>query len=765
MSGELGVDLEGFYNRIEDWREIGVPIDSFIHMRDSSIFNRNLSRHYLALFMNGPVYNDNFANYILRSKIYGFFENAKIIEPVNNLNNKTSNYFNPNIRSIYGKLTFFPNRKYPIEIFHSESDEPSLRYEQNNRSDTLGISVLDRRYDTKRSSDGGSVQYSYNDHLNINGSTIKEESKITRLYDFNEDRFLSFDDFDKTSSDSTTAQNTITIVNSLTDSRLEIIFDNLFTYLVDTNNSLTIVVDSGKHYVKISTDSPRYDNLEFYNYPIYYDMIWRINYFDQPTPNDIDQKRNNMNVAVNFDNNNNFKNNTIFDYSDTKEAFQRQSTYLTNVVNNALYTFSKNLNVSTQSNLTTNQSDIIIEPRPSHQRTFGFFHSTVFNYESNNGITSLLTHSYNYNRSINGRSPDTTFDGSGQVTSIANPDTTTSKTNIITNQVTIPNEKFYGHVAAFRTSANILSDNSGYKNNQYSMDVINKFSKRFGRIIVNPKNLTKYSITNQQTRKLLIDNSSLDTTFSSNKGTSKELESRFFVGADMTDNKILGDLRTSLEYGYRKKFDEKGDDVKNRYMVNLNIIKKFGRKYKASFLTTQEKEVYDVYTLIDQIKTHDKSRKDIKESYKFDAMIAPWNDFIFSAGYMIIYQTSKDIITSDSMKINESTIKKITFSIDFKLPLLKLPVKSFYSKDIRELSQTHFDTPSGTTFDVNSFPRYSTETSLTTKISYQFRKIALIFTHEYKKEFQGDNKLIPFDDKTYSFHEITGKITRRFNIF
>ncbi|HDL00602.1 MAG TPA: hypothetical protein ENH23_00015, partial [candidate division Zixibacteria bacterium] len=125
MTGELAVDVRGF-NFKNNFESIEF-LDTLALIPDSSRRNTNLSSHYLNLFFNGPFINQNFASYSVRSKFNGSFFNSTSQNTFeNNFIKTTENmYLNPNLNNFYGKISLFPNRKFPMELYHSESNEHS----------------------------------------------------------------------------------------------------------------------------------------------------------------------------------------------------------------------------------------------------------------------------------------------------------------------------------------------------------------------------------------------------------------------------------------------------------------------------------------------------------------------------------------------------------------------------------------------------------------------------------------------------------------
>lgn len=764
MTGELGVDVKGF-NFKNNFESIQF-VDTLTLLPDSSRRNTNLSSHYLNLFFDGPFINQNFANYIVRTKINGSFFNSTSQNTIENdfIKSTENRYLNPNINNFYGKLSLFPNRKFPLEIYHSESNEHSIRYEANNRSDVELVdptSGVVRHYLDDKSSDGFSIYYNAHPKIKIQSTIKKDEAENSRIYDFGVDKDIYLRPIEERGTAFTSDQYNVTIVNDLPDASLEIILENVangaFTvYTINPNLSIHLVLDSSTYIIEAASIPSIYNKIGRSRLIVNQDITLRYSFIDPASPNDMNQSLNSANLSFTYDDNDRLKSTAFYEYSDQKEGYQNLATYLNNFNNAAMYALSDNSDLAAQTNITRNQTDV---DTTAHQVSTALQQSFALNHLMNNGVLTNTMYSYNYNKSSNRVDSLTGIDTSTNENLFIETDNIlTSNTHILSNKITIPNQKFYDHTFDIGTNFNFLSDNSGYSSKHYSFDFKNNFSKRFGIFKFEPRNDTKYSTSNQETT--ITADTAAGTEETSSTSSSKEIESRFYLKTLVANHKTLGDISTALEYGYRKKFNSNSDDIKNKYSFDINVIKRFGKKIRVSLLTTQEKELFTIFS-IDSLSNEsllDNSKVDKKASYKIDLTLTPWEDFMFSVGYMKISQTSTNDINLDSLIVRGSKINKLNVSLDFKVPYIKLPVKIFYTKDTRDIDPQKIILPSGEFFDPTTKLKHNLNISLTTKISYQFRKISLVFSHEYKKEEESLTE-------GYAIHEINGKITRRFGIF
>ncbi len=766
MTGELAVDLKGF-NFKNNYESVQL-LDTLAVIPDSTRRNTNLSSHYLNLFFNGPFINTNFANYMVRTKINGSFFNSTSQNTVDGVFQKSTEnqYIKPEINNFYGKLSIFPNRKFPMEIYHSESDEHNIQYEANNRTYVELVdpaSGVVRHYFQDRSSDGYSVYYGANQNLKLQSTVKKDETNSSRVYDFGVDKDIYLLPIAERGTAFTSDRYNLTLVNDLPDASLEIILENVnsgaFTiYTISPNLSETVLLDSGNYIIEVASIPSIYNKIGRSRLNVNQDMTLRYSFIEPSTPNDVKQTLNSVNLGLTYDNNERFKSVAFYEYSDQKEGFQNLATYLNNFNNSATYSLGDNSDIASQTNIIRNQTDV---DTTSHQVSTGFLQSFMVNHLMKNGVFSNFSYSYNYSKSSNRVDSITGIDTvTSEPTMVDVDEVLSSNTHILSNKYSIPHKSFYNHTMDFGLNMNFLNDNTGFNNSQYTYDMKNNFSKQIGLFKFEPRNDTKYSTSSQET---VIDvalpaGGLKDSTQTS---ASKEIESRFYLKTFITNNKIVGDVTTGLEYGYRKKFSDENDDIKNKYVFNINVIKKFNKAIKMSFLISREKEFFTVFT-VDSLAgdfTLSKSRVDKKGSAKIDLTLTPWEEFTFSAGYMIITQTSTDDFYVNSLIERGSQINKLNFSLDFKVPYLKLPVKMFYTKDTRDIDPVKLTVASIGEFDEpGSKSKSNFNVSLTTKISYQFRKISLVLSHEYKKEEESSVE-------GYSIHEINGKITRRFGIF
>jgi hypothetical protein len=210
---------------------------------------------------------------------------------------------------------------------------------------------------------------------------------------------------------------------------------------------------------------------------------------------------------------------------------------------------------------------------------------------------------------------------------------------------------------------------------------------------------------------------------------------KFRVPGQILDTRTFGDVVFSAEYNYRKSSDEIGSDVTNTYAANVAISKKLSDKYRLRFFAEQELQTFGGSAptpgaeQASPIQGQVQAREDQHEStYRIAAVILPFPSVSVNSSFAIINTA-------------QSNTLRYGADVKFVFPWISLPVSSKFSKQTREIPD---------------LPRQSL-TSFESELTYKFRKITLNLSLEYSKEVLVAN--------TFSFHEISGDLTRRFDIF
>ncbi len=674
LNGELGVDFEnfGFASDLKDT----------VRYSESS---RNSTSHFLNLFSTGPLGTDRFAAYSSRVKLSGIY-----FKSTSN-NEKESDYINPEISIFNGSTTLFPKRSYPLKVYYSRDKNYPLRLEENNKSNqsrlrpTLSVT---RRYENDLTSRGSQFQFFPNESWNIVSEYKNEQTKASRIYDFSENNDIWIQSY-RTEGRPWDSVFSVSFLNDTKDS-ISITVVNLDS-LYGNGNPLTVIFDNipplhsvaallPQGLIEVNVDSRRY-NPHTFQAEIDGHFSFGVVYEDPEAPNDLDQERTVFSSNAKYKSNGKFENESYLEYSDQKEAYQNQTTYLTNMSNIANYKFSKDLILDILTNYSKDQTIIV---NTSTQKNSSLMNQTTLSYKKRRGIAANFIHAYNRNKSE---------------VEVDSTTSTASTMNNFLSQITMPFNK-YNYRIDFKNSATLLSDDNDLVNNQYSSEIINAMSMMFKGIEVRPSMLFKYVYT-------YLENPDQ---------TSTQIETKFTLD-NHKYTKTFGDIRLKGEYTYRTR------DKKDKYFLDMSVIKKFGKTYKLSLLSTQEWASYGGPTIGGRATRP----SEYKSSYRVDIKYTPSINVNLGSNYMIISQKG-------------TKIQKFGANLIVIIPKLDMPVKSFVLAEFR---------------DLEGRPRQS-QFTMETKISYQIRKISLILSHSYKFE----NQL--FVD--HSSHEVMARISRQFNV-
>ena len=651
--GDLGVDLSNY----------GFTV-SLLDTNRAHHVTRVLSNHYLDGILSGSLVSPQFASYSLRGRLYGTYFRSSIDTA------ESDAYLNPDLHTYGLQLTFFPNRRYPLKLYHSRTREFSLRYEPTNRTDVEVLQpqlAVVRRYDNIRRTTGGQMQVAFNPATSLLAELRSERIKTLRAYDFGENRDI-WVTFTTTLYDPLRSRDTVTVINDLPDADLAVIIDDLSRATVPVGERVTIPVDSGSHDVQLVP--LRYYNQYAFRIVIRGNMFWRVVYKEPASPRDQDQTSDGGTMSFRYDADGRFTNETFFDYTDQWESVQRVQTRAANFANTARYDMSERSQFTSLTTYTDNRSDV---DTVSFQRTQTLLQTSTYRYARRAGFNSTISHSYN-------RSITTT-----------NVDRVVSNMNQFSGRLRSP-RRWLRHRLDLRGDIALLSDSRGYVNNQYTITVGNRLGLRWGRMDLEPRHELKFTRSNQQNP----------------HQSSDEIDTRIGVRGDMSRHPLLGNLSFRLEYNYRNKYDDVGSDIRNRYIFDLAIIKKLSSHYRLILLTTQELEMYGGTAPTAGTGTDGATRQRPnlhKASYKVGAQLNPAEGLTLDVGFMVVSQ-------------NGTHINRFNASLAAVVPWLDLPIRSFVTSERR---------------DVTGLPSQSNLLS-ETKLSYRFRDITFVLTHTYSRE-------------------------------
>lgn len=682
MAGELGIDLTN-YKFVSDIK----------NSPQSYSIDRIRSAHFLGLSLNGPLGNSHFANYLSRVKLTGIYFDSKTDTANSN------SYVNPKISSIIGQMTFLPDKPYPLKLYASKSDEYSLQYESSNRTDRQRLQPelsIVRSYRNERSSVGGMLQVTPSEKVKFVTELNKETSSSNRIYDFGEqlDIWVDFTDLGATLGDTA-----ITAIISNDFDSASVVF--IITYLdtLDLASDTIIIIDTlapgmtttKQLFIGLNKFEFQAQNFNKFSgfYTITENLMVTASFRDQAAPNDIDQKRNSFTTLVKLGGDGNLTSEAYFEKNTLEDMLLIQKTSLTNFSNELKYIHSREISSSMLTTYTKNVSEV---DTLSAQTATAFTHQSAFNYIRRRGLSAVFMHSYGHNVS--------------EVGSII----LKNDMNLLSSKLSYPFRK-YNYLIEQKNNVTLNSDNTGYTNNQYSTELINKAEFRFAGITSRPLSEIKYVLNKQENP----------------FQQSREIETKFDLD-NKYYSKFAGDIKIKTSYSYRNRWNDNSSDTKNRYIIDFMVIKKIGEAYRISLMSNQTWEDFGGWIDVGGKKEDVIKPIEYTATYKFDLQSTLSSNLTLGVSYMLISQET-------------TSIKKYGASLIANIPQINLPIKSFLLYEERVLS--------------GLAPQ--TQLSIETKTNYRIRQINFVLTHEYRRE----NQLF----ETYSVNELIGTIYRNFDVY
>ncbi len=670
--------------------ELGADFGTFDFSNDVSTYNvslaadRGLSNQFLTLDLSGPVVNNRFATYGGLFRLTG-----TQIRSVSD-GNVYNDYIPPELTGHQFNLSLFPERNYGLQLFTGSALTYSVRYEASNRSEVQiedpGLAVV-RRYASEVSSTGARWRMATGEKVEYSLEYKDNTNTVDRQYDFDENRniWVEF----STISPGVAPYYNIQVVNTIQDRDVALYMDLAFIDTVRAGARLDIVVEEGTRELDFV---PVGLNAYHRTLSISSDMVWKIFFSDPPGSKDIDQ--NNRITTGSFrvgKDEDRFRSETYLEFNDGYEQVQNMDTQLNMVTNQASYDLSSQVGLQSMTTYSANVTDI---HDVSHQETSNLSQLTTVRMMKPGGMGASLSHNYSH------------------LGSKTDASDITSTNNIFNGLLTVPTS-WNQHRVDVRLVANLLSDDSGYANDLYSAEVTNSLELRAGGFKWRPRHQLKSTRAVQQNP----------------DGKTTERESRLMVEGARPDLGFLGDLRLKGQYDWRNRKDGRGTDIKNRYLLEAGLTRRVGRRLKLQVVGTLENELYGGEASGEGADEPVTRREDQhRRSLRLDFQAEPMQGMILGASSMYI-------------TINGSRIRKLSLSLNWKIPRLEIPVRSYLIKERRELEGL----PAQTLLQAE------------TKLSYNFRQIRLVASHRMISE-----TLISED---YSYQEVRAVVSRRFDVY
>ncbi|MEN8008394.1 MAG: hypothetical protein ABFS42_15400 [Candidatus Krumholzibacteriota bacterium] len=647
--------------------------------------DRRMSNQWLDLNAMGPLVNGYFANYNARVRLQG----TQIRSMTDGV--KETELLSPAITNYFGSVGLFPNRPFPLLFYTGKTSNHNIRYEPANRNQVdivdPGLTIL-RRYKTTNEGTGAQLRYAVTQDLELGFEGKTTHNQLERQYDFDENRNI-WVDFSPVTPGAPPYFN-IEIINHIPDHDVLFYVEASFVDTVKAGASLQIVIEEGdRHFefIPIGLNSIRVERRIGGN------ELWQIYFNDPPGSKDLDQSNDIFSGKLNYGRNGRLTSDAYFEYNDGYETVQDMDNNLLVFNNLANYHLTPNATLNSLTNYSETLTDV---GDISHNLSSVFMQQTNSKWRRPGGIGTSLTHSYFY------------------MTSETGVDFVSSRNNIVNGLVNIPTN-WKRHEVDLLASVNLLADSKQFRNKQLTYEMRNRLEdKQLGMRWV-PRHNLKYSKSKQEHP------------FSN----SNEVESKFRLEGEHPNIGPLGSLRVMWDWTWRRRTNEKGVDSRNKNIGEVGLTRRFGRQYKLKVLAGWEKEAFDFLDKEAELSAHPGApnrEPELRQSFRIDGMANPVPWFDMSANAMWI-------------KTNESRIQKYSVSVSLRIPKLKIPIKSYVSKENREL----MGVPPQAVFQAE------------TKLSYNIRKIRLVVAHKYT-----DETLLT---ERYTYSEFLAKVSRDFDIY
>lgn len=649
--------------------------------------DRRMTNQWLDINAMGPLVNGYFANYNLRARLQAT-QIRSVTDGV-----KSTEYFNPDVTNYFASVGLFPNRPFPLMVYSGRTRSHNIRYEASNRneldSDAPGLAVL-RRYQSSNEGTGAQWRYSVTPNLEfgIEGKTTRDQ--LERQYDFDENRNIWVDYH--IISPGPGPYYDVEVVNFIPDTDVLLFINYAFIDTVKANSTLPISVEEGVwdvEFVPVGLNSFR-DRVAVAS-----NMHWNLYFNDPPGSKDLDQYNDVLTAKMNYGRSGKLTSDAYFEYNDGREDVQDMVTNLTVFNNLANYRMTPNSSLSSLTNYSQSLADVGVV---SHNLSSNFMQQTTGKWRRPGSVGATLRHSYFY------------------MTSETGVDYVSSRNNIVNGLVNVPTH-WNKHEVDLQLTANLLDDSKGYLNHQYASEMRNRLEFRELGMRWLPRHMIKYSKGKQENP------------FSD----SNEIESRLRLEGEHARLGQLGALKVVGDWQWRERDNQSRTDTNSKTIAEFGLTKNFGKPYKLQVVYGWEKETFGLVDkeLEESGSAHEGTparEPELRTSLRMNLKAAPATWLNLGAKAMW-------------MKTNDTRIEKYGFSLSIKIPKLRIPIKTFISKENRELVGV----------------RPQTLFKADTRMSYNIRQIRLVLSHKYT-----DETLV---SEHYIYSEFRVKISRDFDIY
>jgi hypothetical protein len=676
VGGGLGVELDGYvFSR--------TALASGLKMDDVS---RSLSSPYLDLRLKSPLWDERVAHLSVAGRLSGAYYRSV------NQGEGTSGRSDPALTRYDVRLSLFGMRPFPLGFYMNKAEIPSLRYEVNQRAvsglENPTLAVI-RRYDTVAEQRGAIWKFALPRRTTLSFTAQQNKNTSNRQYDFGEDKDI-FVDFALIRPDDVASVHPVTVRNEIEDDTVLLFIDQAFVDTLDAGESVLLTLEAGVHdteFVPLALN-PFRSTVNVRGV-----MQWRIVHNPPPGSKDVARSSDIVRSTFSAGGDGPFKNETFLVYDRNREDVQRMNTWVTNFNNMASYDRSPATRFDFLTTLTKNKT--VVED-VSSQTGLSLMHMTTARYRRRRGASLQASHSF-------GRASTTT-----DVSDIA------TTTNTVLGSGSLPTG-FKRHVIATRVSASYLSDNQGYRSEQYQGELDNQLELRAIGVRWRPRYIVKYTAGARKNP----------------DGSTSELESHAILSGEVLNLGVIGQATVKGEHSWRRRETNANTGTKDTFLAEFGVRSRTMKGANLGFNTSHELQTFGRVAVIEEGDdgiSANPLEDQVRHTYRIDLQSSVSSDF--TAGMNAMYLTT-----------NDTRVFRFMGSLFVRLPGLRLPVRSSLMSESRSL----VGLPTQKVFEVQ------------TRASLGIRRVRFVLMHTYSRDRQRTEEFV--------YQQLLATLTRDFEVW
>jgi hypothetical protein len=620
ITGGLGVDVDGHsFTR------------TILADGEKSEIDRNLTNPYLDLRARGYLVSESFGDYTVSGRLSSAYYRSS------GTDGDDSGSINPSLSGYAARVSLFRDRSYPLGLFMSRSDLPSLRYEVTNRAESElqspALAVV-RRYDSVLEQRGLTWNSTLPREGNLSIEVRRNENTVDRRYDFGEDRDI-YVDFTTIRPDTLEALHRVLVRNQIPDETVLLFINLAFVDTLVAGESVPLLLETGPQRTEFV---PLTRNPFSATVDVNGDMQWTVVFNPPPGAKDVAQVTDSARGVFNIGGDGAFEDEALFEYSDNRDDVQRMNSRLTTFNNAARYEISPTTKIDFLTIYTQNNTNVV---DVSSQSSESILQQSTARWHRRRGPQAQLSHSY------------------GRMSTKTDVTDVVSTTNTILGSGKYPTG-WHAHEAGLRLNVTQLKDNLGYRSKQYTSELDNRLEFHRAGVRWRPRQMFKYTTSRRENP----------------DGSSNELEAQNTLEGEVSKLKSIGQVKFKGEFVWRRRETGAGTVTKNKYVGELDVARKIMGGTKIGLNTVHERETFGgaVPTPGTDNGTGGGALEDqTRHSYRIDlqSSVSPR----FSAGGNAMLITS-----------NDTRIRRLTASVSVRVPKLNLPVQSSLVNEKRTLT-------------------------------------------------------------------------------